>query len=276
MKKGLIFIVLIFAALISTAANRTLTIAPGYTQPNRFVLNASDTIVSGTTTTHYVTNLQKYMQNQVFTFALTAVTGTHNLAITAYGKVAYGGSLAGGTWVQIGTPITWVTASNNGDITSTSPVNYNYFKITLVESGSNCKALLTNFEIKTSNAYDIPASSGTLTIGRATTGTVTVQVKDDDANAAAVYRAGGTGALTIGASTGTTEITSSGWAISSAGAVSGVTTIAASNNISGSKKVAAKDSLCLGRFNFQIINDTLCAVKIGGSTIRIFPHRAIF
>jgi hypothetical protein len=123
MLKRLFLFVLIFAALISTAANRSLTIAPGYTQPNRFVLNASDTIVSGTITTHYVTNLQKYMQNQVFTFALTAVTVTHNLAITAYGKVAFGGSLAGGTWVQIGTPITWVTASNNGAITSTSPVN---------------------------------------------------------------------------------------------------------------------------------------------------------
>lgn len=222
MKKGLFFFVLIFAALISTAANRTPTISPGYTQPNRIVLNASDTIVSGTTTTHYVTNLQKYMQNQVFTFALTAVTGTHNMAITAYGKVAYGGSLAGGTWVQIGSPITWVTASNDGAITSTSPINYNYFKITFVESGSSCKALLTNFEIKTSNAYDIPASSGTLTISRATEGEVTVQVKDDNANAAATYRAGGTGALTVGAATGTTSITSSDWAIGATGVMTGM------------------------------------------------------
>ena len=217
MKKGLIFIVLIFSALISTAANRTITIAPGYTQPNRFVLNASDTIVSGTTTTHYVTNLQKYMQNQVFTFALTAVTGTHNMAITAYGKVAYGGSLSGGTWVQIGTPITWVTASNNGAITSTSPLNYNYFKITFVESGSSCKALLTNLEIKTSNAYDIPANSGTLTISRATEGAVVIQTKDNDANAATNYRAGGTGALTLGSVSGTAAILSSDWAIDATG-----------------------------------------------------------
>jgi hypothetical protein len=131
-------------------------------------------------------------------------------------------------------------------------------------------------EIKTSNAYDIPANSGTLTISRATSGEVTVTTKDDDANAATTYRAGGTGALTLGASTGTTAITSSGWAISSSGAVSGVTTVAASGDISGSKKVASKDSLCIGRFNLQIINDTLCVVKIGGTAIRLFPHRTIF
>jgi hypothetical protein len=223
-KKLLIFSLLIFVALINSyGADRTGTIPSGLTMLSKpFTFAASDTVVTGTTTTYLITNLQKYMQNQVFTIGLTAVTGTHNMTITAYGKVAYGGSLAGGTWVQIGTPITWVTAANNGAITSTSPVNYNYFKVTFSDAGSECKALVSQFEIKTSNAYDIPASSGTLTIGRATTGTVTVQVKDDDANAAAVYRAGGSGALTIGAAAGTTAITSSDWAISATGVQTGM------------------------------------------------------
>lgn len=221
---------MIFGALINNyAADRSGTIPTGLTMLSKpLTFGASDTIVSGTTTTYTFTNLQKFQQNFTFTVALTAVTGTHNMAITAYGKVTSNGS-----WVQIGTPITWVTASNNGSITSTSPVNYNYLKVTFVESGSECKALVSSFEIKTSNAYDIPASSGTLTIGRATTGAVTIQVKDDDANAAATYRAGGTGALTLGASTGTTAITSSDWAISATGAMTGMGAITADGLITG-------------------------------------------
>lgn len=226
MKKLLLLSLFIFVALINSfSADRQGVIPSGLTMLSRpFTFAASDTIVTGTVTTYLITNLQKFMQNQVFTIGLTAVTGTHNMTITAYGKVAYGGSLAGGTWVQIGTPITWVTASNNGAITSTSPVNYNYFKVVFSEAGSACKATVSQFEIKTSNAYDIPASSGTLTISRATEGAVTVQVKDDNANADAVYRAGGTGALTLGASTGTTAITSSDWAIGTTGIATGMGT----------------------------------------------------
>lgn len=224
MKKLLIISLFIFGALInSIAADRQGVIPTGQTMLSRpFTFTAADSVVTGTVTTYLISNLQKYSQNQVFTIGLTAVTGTHNMTITAYGKVAYGGSLAGGTWVQIGTPITWVTAANNGAITSTSPVNYNYFKVTFSDAGSACKSTISQFEIKTSNAFDIPASSGTLTISRATEGEVTVQVKDDNANAAATYRAGGTGALTLGASTGTTAITSSDWAISATGVMTGM------------------------------------------------------
>lgn len=220
MKKLLIFSLFIFGLLINSyAANKSGTIPTGQTMLSRpFTFAASDTVVTGTTTTYLISNLQKYSQNQVFTIGLTVVTGTHNMAITAYGKVAYGGSLAGGTWVQIGTPITWVTASNNGAITSTSPLNYNYFKVTFVENGSACKALVSQFEIKTSNAFDIPASSGTLTISRATSGAVVIQTKDDNSNADATYRAGGTGALTLGSTDGPTTITSNG-------------TIASTNNL---------------------------------------------
>jgi len=255
-KKLLIFSLFIFVALINSyGADRTGTIPTGLTMlSNPFTFAASDTVVTGTTTTYLISNPQKYSQNQVFTIGLTAVTGTHNMAITAYGKVAYGGSLAGGTWVQIGTPITWVTAANNGAITSASPVNYNYFKVTFVEGGTECKARVSQFEIKTSNAFDIPASSGTLTISRATTGTVTVQVKDDDANAAAVYRAGGTGALTVGAAAGTTAITSSDWAISATGVqtgmgaitTDGLITAAAGINLGTSQAIVGTTGLTIG------------------------------
>jgi hypothetical protein len=223
MRKYLAILMLVFVALISNAADRTATIKLGMTTLSApLTFSASDTVVTGTTTTYLISNLQKFSQNQVFTIGLTAVTGTHNMTITAYGKVAYGGSLAGGTWVQIGTPITWVTAANNGAITSTSPVNYNYFKVTFSEAGSACKALVSQFEIKTSNAFDIPASSGTLTISRATSGAVVIQTKDNDANAATTYRAGGTGALTVGNAAGTTAIASSDWAIDATGAMTGM------------------------------------------------------
>ncbi len=217
MKKGLIFIVLIFAAIISTAADRSLTIAPGYTMLNRFTLNASDTITTSATVTYSITNLQKYMQHQVFTVALTTVSGSPSVTITAQGRVT-----STSAWVTIGTPITWTTTGNNGSMASVDPYNYNYLRVTFVASGATQLTKITGFEVKTANAYDIPANSGTLTISRATTGVVTVTTKDDDANAATVYRAGGTGALTLGSAAGTTAITSSDWAISATGDQTGM------------------------------------------------------
>ena len=209
--------VLIFAALISTATDRTFRISTGYTTINPFTLNASDTVTTSATVTYTVTNIQKYMQHQVFTVALTTVSGTPSVAITAYGRVT-----ATSAWVQIGTPITWTTTGNNGSITSTEPWNYNYLKVTFVASGAAQLTKITGFDVKTANAYDIPANSGTLTISRATTGAVVVTTKDDDANAATTYRAGGTGALTIGNAAGTTAITSSDWAIDATGIMTGM------------------------------------------------------
>jgi hypothetical protein len=205
MRKVLFTILLVAVAVISNAADRNLTISTGYTMHNPVSLNASDTIDVSDTVTFTITNLQKYFQHQTFTVGLTTVSGSPSVVITAYGKVT-----SSGAWVAIGSAITWTTTANDGSITSTTPANYNYLKVEFISSAAAQKSKITTFETKTANMYDIPASSGTLTISRATEGTVTIQTADNNANAAAVYRAGGTGALTIGATTGTTAITSSG------------------------------------------------------------------
>lgn len=211
-------------SVVSIALDKTGTINTGYTMlATPFTFSATvDTIGVSDTVTYTIGNAQKYYQHFTFTVALAQVTITPSVVITAYGKVT-----ASGAWVAIGSAITWTTTANNGSITSTTPANYNYLKVEFISSAAAQKTKITAFEVKTANMYDIPANSGTLTISRATTGTVTVQVADDNANAAAIYRAGGTGALTLGASTGTTAITSSDWAISTAGAMTGIGAITA-------------------------------------------------
>ena len=202
-------------------------IKSGYTMVSPAIsISAADTLNADDTITITISNAQKYYQHQTFTIALEQVAITPEVSIKAYGKVT-----AGGAWVQIGSTITWTTSGNNGAITSTTPNNYNYLKVEFIASAAAQQTKITLFEVKTANMYDIPASSGTLTISRATEGTVTIQTADDNANAAAVYRAGGTGALTLGASTGTTAITSSDWAIGATGVATGLGNISSNGSV---------------------------------------------
>lgn len=202
---------------------------------------ASDTINTSETITITIQNVQKYLQHQTFTTTLTAVSGSPSIAVTAYGKVTSGGS-----WVQIGSPVTWTSSGNNPvTITSTAPLNYNYLKLAYVASGATQHVKITSFEVKTANVFSLGGGSA--------------------------YVLGNTGA--------TMQISSNDWAISATGAVTGVGAIAADGVISSTagitttKKIAANDSICLNRFKFVVISDTLCAVKIGGATLRIFPPR---
>jgi len=258
---------LVIVAITSMAADRSLIISTGYTMLNPITLNASDTINANDTVIFTITNLQKYAQNQVFTVGLSDVSGTPSVSIKAYGKVTSSGS-----WVQIGSTITWTSDSNDGSITSTTPINYNYLKVEFIASATTQQTLIDVFEVKTSNAYDIPANSGTLTISRATSGAVVVTSKDDDANAATTYRAGGTGALTIGAATGTTAITSSDWAIDATGIMTGIGNITSNGDIVTTGKLTTSDSLCVGSAKLLMISDTLCAT-VGSKTVRICPTR---
>ncbi len=267
MKNLIISLILTLAVAVGVnSADRNLSISTGYTMLNQFTLDTSDTIDISDTVTFTITNLQKYAQNQVFTIGLTTVSGSPSVAITAYGKVT-----SSSVWVQIGSPITWTTTANDGDITSTSPINYNYLKVEFISSGATQKSKVSTFIVKTSNAYDIPANSGTLTISRATTGAVTVTSKDDDANAATTYRAGGTGALTIGASTGSTAITSSDWAIGATGIATGLGAITSDGLITGTAGAtitgAAVNLNATSNFAVNIgTGSTNAAVSIGGGS----------
>ena len=265
MKKYTILILLIFAALISNAADRTLSIRTGYTELRPVSLDASDTTNTSETTTFTIENRQKYAQNQVFTIGLEDVSGTPSVTITAYGKVTSTSS-----WVAIGSAITWTSDSDDGSITSTSPINYNYLKVEFVASGATQQTLIDVFEVKTSNAYDIPANSGTLTVSRATAGTVTITSADNNADAALTIAAGGTGALTLGDAGSTTAITSSDWAIDATGAMTGIGAITSTGAISGTTitgtgKISTTATTEQLRLNYDATNYATATVAADGA-----------
>jgi hypothetical protein len=218
MKKFIGILMLVFVALINTyGTDRTGAIRAGSSMLSKpMVMTVADAINENETVNFTIDNGQKYMQFQTFTVTLDNISGTTDVVCTGYGKV-----LSAGSWVQIGSPVT-LSADGTATITAVTPIQYNYLKLALVAGAGAQHSHITAFDVRTANAFDIPANSGTLTVSRATTGAVTITAKDDDANAATTYRAGGTGALTVGAGTGTTAITSSDWAISATGVQTGM------------------------------------------------------
>lgn len=190
MRKYVLLLSLIFAAIISDAANRTATIRTGLTTiAPGLTFSASDTIITSGTYTVTITNPQRYLQHQTFTTTLSVGSGSPSVAITAYGKVTSGGS-----WVQIGDPVTWTSTGNNPvAITSAAPLNYNYLKVAYVCSGATQKVAVTSFEAKTANVYDVGSASAYV-FGNGT-GTVAINSSDWDISATGVMT--GMGASTF-------------------------------------------------------------------------------
>jgi hypothetical protein len=172
------FWLLINAALISNAANRIGAIRTGNTMLSTpMVFTSADGISTSETVTITITNPQKYLQHQSFTTTLTEVSGSPSVAITAYGKVT-----SGGGWVQIGTPVTWTSESNNpAEISSTAPLNYNYLKLAYVASGATQHVHIASFDVRTSNVWDI-GHADAYVIGDGS-GTVAINSSDWDVGA---------------------------------------------------------------------------------------------
>jgi hypothetical protein len=229
MKKLFIIVFMLIAlTAVSIAQDRTGAIGGNFTRFN-MSCSAADAITTSDSLVILVTNPQKYLQHQQLTTTLTTVSGAPSITITLRGRVT-----ANDTWHPIGSAGTWASSSDNPiTITSTTPHNYNWLRLSYVANGTAQSAKLATCEFKTSNVLEVPTSAGTLTIARQDAGTVTVQVADDNANAAAVYRAGGTSALTLGAAAGTTAITSSDWAIGATGIATGLGAITSDGLITG-------------------------------------------
>lgn len=229
MKKLLaIFALLVVVTTGFSEVTRTGLIRPGGNIMNKMTFTTADSCVTSDTLTITISNIQKYLQHVTATYTLDSLSGDPSISVTLYGRVTSNGS-----WTSIGTATWNDEADNPQSISSTTPANYNWYKLQFIASGATQESRMLTLDVRTSNAFDIPVNSGTLTISRATSGTVTVQTADDNANAAAVYRAGGTGALTLGAATGTTAITSSDWAIGATGAMTGIGAITADGLITG-------------------------------------------
>lgn len=276
MKKLLFIFILAALTVVSmaTAQTKNGAIRPGYTmlsKPMAFTAadslagNGGHHLVTSDSLIILVSNSQKYFQHVTFTTTLANHSGATAVTITARGKVT-----ATDSWHPIGSAVSW-TGTNPGIITSTVPANYNYYRISYVSSGATQNNTVTAFEVKTSNAFEIPTSSGTITFSRQDAGTVTVQTADNNADAAAVYRAGGTGALTLGASTGTTAITSSDWAIGTTGIATGLGAITSNGLITttGGLTVTGAAVNLNASSNFAVnvgTGSTNAAVTIGGGS----------
>lgn len=191
---------LIALPVIGMAANRTGVIRTGYTMmPSPMTFSTSDSIIASATYTITITNAQKYLQHQTFTTTLATVSGAPSITITAYGKVTSGGS-----WVQIGTPVSWTSSSNNpAEITSAVPLNYNYLKLAYVANGTTQHAKVTSFEVKTANVFDIGVAAAYIkldndqifSLGTTTTNAATKVTLEEDAATT------GIGQLIMGTST---------------------------------------------------------------------------
>lgn len=228
MKRLLAIFALLVVFIAASAADRTGLIRTGGNILNKMTFGAADTITTSATVTYTITNIQSYQQNFTLTYTLDSLSGDPSVAVTLYGRVT-----SNGGWTSIGTATWDDVADNPQSISSTSPAHYNWLKVTFVATATTQKTKVLTFDIRTSNAINLPNSSGTLTISRPTSGTVTVQVADDNANAAAIYRAGGNGALTLGAAAGTTAITSSDWAIDATGIATGMGAFTTNGLITG-------------------------------------------
>jgi len=230
--KKLFTIVLMLAVLsmasIAQTGDRIGTIKKGstkLTQPMAFT--TSDYLDADDTVNITINNKQDYYQHQTFSYTLDSVSGDPAITVKAYGKIT-----SSGDWTQIGSTGTWDDdADATQTITSTAPANYNYLKVEFAASATTQKVYITYFDVATSHAYDVASSAGTVTFSRSTSGTVTLTSADNDANAALTVDAGGTGALTLGGSTGTTAITSSDWAIDATGVASNLGNISSNGSL---------------------------------------------
>jgi hypothetical protein len=97
------------------------------------------------------------------------------------------------------------------------------------------------------------APDATVEVNSATGGSIALTYNDSDGSAV-------NKATAIVTATGDLTITPSGGDVSIVG------------NITASKKIAAQDSICLGKFKFIVRLDTLCSVT-GTDTLRIHPKR---
>ena len=163
MKKLLLSVIMLItlSAVSMAGVDRTGVIRHGYTMLSRaMAFTAADSIVTSDSLVISITNIQDYLQHQTVTTTLTDIDeGSPSVTITLRGRAA-----STGDWHVIGTPVTWTgeDASNPASITSTTPLNYNYLKVSYVASGAAQHLQVATFAVKTVNVYSY---GGNLNLG---------------------------------------------------------------------------------------------------------------
>lgn len=221
MKKLLAIIMLAAISVASfSEVTRTGVIRTGGNILNKMTFTTADSVVTSDTLSITIANIQSYQQHFTATYTLDSLSGNPSIGVTLYGKTTSNGS-----WTSIGTATWDDVADNPQSISSTAPAHYNWLKLEFIASSTTQESRILTLDVRTSNAINLPSNSGTLTISRATSGTVTITSADNDANAALTVSAGGTGALSLGGGSGTVAVNSSAWDVTTSGVASGLTKI---------------------------------------------------
>ena len=267
MKKLIIALMLGVLVTSGFSQDRTGLIRSGGNIMNKLSFTVADSIITSDSLVIAVTNINKYLQHQSLAMTLDDVDGgSPSIVVTLRGAYTSGGDLH-----PIGTPVTWTgEGSNPIEINSTTALNYNYFKVSLVASGAAQHARVLTMDFRTANVYDIGASSayvfgngsGTVQINSSdwdisTTGVMTgigaitsnglitgslgatISGATTSLNAASNFATNlntgsSTGALSLGGGSGTVAVNSSVWDVTTAGVASGlkqVTVTADADNV---------------------------------------------
>jgi hypothetical protein len=267
MKKLLIFLMLVSLSLAGIATStKTAAIREGSTMLSQPLgLTAADSlrglggsfIVTGDSLVVLISNPQKYLQYHTVTSTLAVRSGSGTITVNFYGKTTSGES-----WHPIGTDATYTTGSTPVTVTGTTPANYNYLRVSYVQSGGTESAKLTAFEIRTVNAFPYGATRVTGTAGLTVTGgTVNLNVSSNNA-------------INVGTGTTTSTITIGGAGAQTIaignGAAAKTVALGSSNSTSTTTLLSGSGGLLLNASNNQPTNigtgTSTGLVTIGGGS----------
>ena len=253
MRYILIIAILLFG-VTGFAQNKTANIAKGNTYAD-LSFTAADTINESETYYIEITNFQDYPAMQDIQFTGSAVTGSGDVVVTAYGK-----KFSASSYSSIGT-VTWDgSADTTYNINVTTANRYRYFKLEFVSDATNKQVLLTDVQFKnwftggdltTTNL----ALSGSLTVG--TTLTVTGQTTFNS------HINLGAGDDLLGSTTSDINIGSDNFIVAGA---TGNVTIAGTLTQTGAAGFAASATLGAGA---DLLLSTTSDITVSGNTFTV-------
>lgn len=203
---------------------------PGYTNVLSWTNGNVPAIAMGSDTSTFALN------STTIDIASGAVSGVTTLSTS--GAVTVGGALSANSW-DIGSGAFSTTgATTLGDGTSTVAISSTGMDVTTAGAVSNVTTLGMSGDLTNSGGDILLATGKGVKSSTTSTHTVGVYVYDNDTGpayvGALVATNGNTPATVLGNTNGTTQIASSDWAISTAGAMTGIGAITADGLITGS------------------------------------------
>lgn len=250
----------------STAQTKNGVIREGYTmlsQPLR--LTAADSvagfgghhILTGDSLIVLISNPQKYLQYHTVTSTLAVNSGSGTITVNFYGKVTSGDS-----WHPIGTDATYTTGATPVTVTGVTAANYNFLRVSFVQSGGTECARLVAFEVRTANAFPYGATRVTGTAGLTVTGGI-INLNVSSNNAVNIGTGTTTSTITLGGAGNQTIAIGNGAAVKTVA-------LGSSNTTSVTTLLSGSGGLLLNKDNNQPTNigtgTSTGLVTIGGGS----------